>query len=213
MIAAKKRTRLFRRWLLVPAVLVFFLALLFLLRYPVLRGLGNYLIRENEPFQAEAIFILSGNPTDRGRKAAQLYFEGYAPEIVCTGENIPHDLEALGLDYPECELTRSQLLRSGVPDSAIVTIPLGASTREEKQVILSYCLDNGIKSCLVVSNRFHTRRIRKVFRKAFRSEGIQLGIIGAPHSLYRENRWWESEYGLLDVNNEYLKLLYYSVSG
>jgi hypothetical protein len=37
-------------------------------------------------------------------------------------------------------------------------------------------------------------------------------MLGANASDYREDRWWQSEGGLLFVVNEYLKLAYYLVT-
>jgi hypothetical protein len=51
--------------------------------------------------------------------------------------------------------------------------------------------------------------VNNVFRSLLEDAGIQVLIRGAPSSLYDESLWWESETGLIMVNNEYVKLGYY----
>ena len=43
----------------------------------------------------------------------------------------------------------------------------------------------------------------------FFEKGIEVKVIGASAISYSENKWWENEYGLLALNNEYVKLMYY----
>jgi hypothetical protein len=58
----------------------------------------------------------------------------------------------------------------------------------------------------------HTRRIRWVLGQLDRRQGdhrVRFLLQGASDHSYEEARWWEYEKGLIFVNNEYLKLLYY----
>jgi hypothetical protein len=50
------------------------------------------------------------------------------------------------------------------------------------------------------------------FRKRFEQAGIALCIAGAPSTTYNEKLWWAKENGLIMVNNEYIKLLYYWIT-
>lgn len=181
----------------------------FLFRYAILRSIGNFLIVGEEPQKSEILFVLSGSPVDRGTEAVKIYNAGYVRKIICTGGNKPADLSALGLDYFESQLTKSEIIRSGVPDSVVQLISEGTSTREESDVVLNYCMQHNIRSCIVLSSAFHTRRVRGVFKKKFAKENISVTICAAPASGYREDAWWESEAGLISVNNEYVKLVYY----
>lgn len=201
-----------KRWrkpLVALGIVLLLLVVLFLVRVPILRAVGNALICEDKVDRVEAMFVLSGGALDRGSEAARLYHAGIANTIVCTGENIPDDLHALGLDYPESEITKRDMMRSGVPDSAIVLLQKGTSTREEGQYILQYCQQHHLKRIMVVSDKVHTRRINRSFRANFEQAGITLLLHGAPSSSYNEATWWQYEYGLLAVNNEWIKIGYY----
>ncbi len=198
-----------RKWIWITGSILFLFVLLFLFRYSILRGIGGYLIVSEAAEKSEVMFVLSGSPVDRGTEAVKIYSESFAKKIICTGGNKPADFEALGLDYYESQLTKSEIVRSGVPDSVVLVINKGTSTNEESDVALAYCKQNNIHSCIVLSSAFHTRRVRNVFKKKLEKENIKVIICSAPARTYNESSWWESEYGMIAVNNEYVKLMYY----
>lgn len=183
--------------------------LLFIFKTPILKGVGNYLIKEHTFENIEYAFVLSGGAVDRGQFAAELYHNNKINQIICTGENQSFDIEVLNLPYLESDLSKMQLLKSKVPEQAIHLLPKGTSTFEEAQYILSFCQQKGLNECVIVSSKFHTRRIYSTFNSLFASNEIDVFIQGAPSSVYNEREWWKNEYGLLTVNNEYIKLLYY----
>jgi len=76
-------------------------------------------------------------------------------------------------------------------------------------LILKYCIDHDIKKTIILSSKFHTLRVRKVFEPVLEKNGIEVIIRGAPSTKYSEHNWWKKEAGLIMVNNEYVKLVYY----
>lgn len=184
-------------------------ALLFVLRYPIMRAAGNFLIETNEFEFVATGFALSGQALDRGTEAANLLHLGKVNSFVCVGGNQSPDLQVFGSDLLESDLTKRQIDLLTDSSFLITAIPEGTSTMEESDVILKYCLQHGIDTCLIVSSLFHTKRVANVFKDKFKNEGIFVIVHGAPSSSYDEKFWWESEYGLLALNNEYIKLLYY----
>ena len=68
----------------------------------------------------------------------------------------------------------------------------------------------GYERVLVISSLFHLRRIGQVFEAPFAQEGITVLLHGAPSDQFDEARWWQYEEGLIMLNNEYVKLLYYA---
>jgi uncharacterized SAM-binding protein YcdF (DUF218 family) len=192
-------------------LIAFFILLivLFLFRTFLLQLAGNFLIKEDNLQHADAIFVLSGDPYDRGRQAQVLFDDGYAPLIVVTGENISHNLKALGVYYAESDLTKHFLVNNGIDSTDVIILREGTSTIQEANVILDYAKANSLDKVIVVSSQFHTRRIHNFFHPMFKKENIELIVQGAPSSLYKEQEWWKAEDGLIMVNNEYVKLVYY----
>jgi uncharacterized SAM-binding protein YcdF (DUF218 family) len=204
------QTKKIIRWCLWRLGIVIFLLLAaYLFRRPIMRGLGNFLIREDEIQQSEAIFVLSGGPADRAAEAARLMKSGWAPRVICTGASVPYLFEVIGDSTDEADLTRLALEQEGVAPSKITVVHEGTSTREESQIVANYCKSKAWKRIIIVSDKFHTHRIDYAFRDIFEAAGIELILRGAPSSAYREDLWWSGESGLLMVNNEYVKLFYY----
>ena len=200
---------MYKKLLLFIGIPVFVLLLLFLFRYSLMRGAANFLVCEDSPSQTQIVFVLSGAPQERSLKAKELFKNGFCKKIICTGANHPQDFAALGMDMTEGELTKVALTRLNVPDSLIEVLKEGTSTAEESDAILKYCLEKKINQIEIVSSKFHTRRVRSVFKEKFSEKNIEVKIIGAPAVGYDENKWWDSEYGLIALNNEYVKLFYY----
>lgn len=183
--------------------------LAFVFRAPLLRAVGSYLIVEDPLEPADAIFVLGGNPFDRGAAGAQLFSEGWAAVVYSTGGSTPYNLDALQLDYTEAEVTRKRVIDSGVPARKAIALEAGTSTKEESELLLKLSQEQGFRTVIVVSDKFHTSRIKWVFGEAFEDAGIRLLVRGAGSTRYDENNWWTNEYGLIMVNNEYIKKLYY----
>lgn len=198
-----------RKIAIVFLVLLLTGVLLFLFRAPLLRSCATFLIREDSLQHADAIFVLSGGGYDRGNLTAKLYDEGWAPKIVCTGGNELPELCVFDIDTLESDMTRVNLLQHGVPDSVIVMIRQGTSTKQEANIIFDYCKRNKFKRVIIVSSKLHTYRVQDVFREKLNENGTALVVRGAPSSRFSELEWWKTENGLIAINNEWIKTFYY----
>lgn len=194
------------RW---PLAILTILLLVWLLRHPLLRAVGNHLIDEDPVVRVDAVFVLGGSVFDRGNEAARVYRQGLSDRFIFTGAPIPHALAAMGIDSTEAECTRNAAVQAGLPLELTTAMNVGTSTYEEYQALLAYAQAEQLDTVMVISSCFHLRRIGKVFRKPFRKAGITVLLHGAPSSIYDEQRWWQYEEGLIMVNNEYVKLGYY----
>lgn len=193
-------------------LILFFLLLftgLYLLRQPVLRSFATFLIHEDSLQRADAMIVLSGGGYDRGNEAAKIYHSGYVSKIICTGGNPVTEMKVFGIDTLESDMTVANLHRHNIPDSVIIDLRKGTSTKEESVIILDYCQKYSIKKVIIVSSLLHTRRAREVFHEKLHSAGIELIMHGAPSSRFDEMQWWKSEEGLIAVNNEWIKQFYY----
>lgn len=202
--------RFFRRLFFTLFVFVLLGLTAFLLRKPLLREAGNFLVVEDAPVATDAIFVLSGEAEERCTKAAELWTI-FGGRVIPTGAGVDGEIAALGLDVKDAQINRRSLMRHGVDSTAIVPLPAGTSTWEESLYILAYCQAFGLDDITVVSSKFHTRRMGWVFRKRMAGHGIRVRIMGADPIGYTVGAWWKSEKGLIFVNNEYIKLLYYQL--
>lgn len=190
-------------------LLVMAAALVHTFREPILQRIGFFLIREDAPRKAEVAFVLSGGAFDRGNEAVKLYRMGLCRRLICTGGNLSKDYESQGDTLYESDLTARHLLRMGVPQSAVKVMQSGSSTEEEVKLIGSWMQAHPKANALVISSDFHTRRIQWTLERLLPEAHRRLAVVGAECTYFNQHRWWENENGMIAVNNEYMKLLYY----
>ena len=159
--------------------------------------------------KVDAMVVLSGGGYDRGNEAVQIVHQGYTNKIICTGGNPVIELRVFNIDTLEADMTVANLKRQGIPDSLIVEIRDGTSTKEESKIILDYCKQNDLKKIMILSSKLHTHRVQEVFKKKLKQAGIEVVVRGAHNSRFDEMLWWQDEDGLIAVNNEWLKRFYY----
>jgi uncharacterized SAM-binding protein YcdF (DUF218 family) len=199
------------RWVRWPVFALALLVMLYLFHRPLLRGLGSWLWCETPLAHADVACVLGGGARERGRAAGALYVQGVADRFICTGVQVPGDVEVLGLAFTESDMTGHQVVRNGVPVDRVTSLRQGTSTQEEADALLPVLKASGADTVIIVSHRFHLRRIRGVFTERYRKSGITVLLHGAPSDVFDEAAWWRSESGMIMVFNEYAKLLYYAV--
>lgn len=185
--------------LLVFALLLF---VVYLLRRPILRALGDYWVIEDPPAQADALIVLSDDDFigSRAARAADLYHEGRAPVIVASGR-ILRPYAGIG------ELMQRDLTDRGVPASAIEIYRHQASdTLEEAQTLRSLVVEKKWRHVVVVTSNYHTRRARYIFQKVF-PLGVQVDVASAKDPAFDISDWWEHKAGLKAFLHEFVGLL------
>jgi uncharacterized SAM-binding protein YcdF (DUF218 family) len=175
--------------------------------YLVLWGMGGFLIVSSPLVHSDAVVVLSGGE-DLGRldEAIKLYKAKYAPLLILTetGETVP----SLGAHYST--VLRQDAMSMGVaPGDITITDRTVSSTYEEARVTLKLLRKDGMKSVIVVTDPFHSRRAQMTFDDVFKSSGIQVAIHPVSSDWYRASTWWMSSSGRLDTLLEYSKLFGY----
>ncbi|TVR78037.1 MAG: YdcF family protein [Chitinophagaceae bacterium] len=198
---------LLKRWWI---LLILIPLILFAARKPILKSLGNFLVYEKLPETSiDVLFVLSGNPYERANFAFQLYNQHEIDKIVCTGIIIPNNLKAAGYTDHEGMLTSIRLKELGIDSGKVMLLEIGKNTWEEINAIKKYVVDNQLENFAITSSSFHTRRIHQTVKRVFRRNKMPYAIFPAPVESFNPDIWWQDEAGLITVNNEYLKMLYY----
>jgi uncharacterized SAM-binding protein YcdF (DUF218 family) len=96
---------------------------------------------------------------DRLARAAELYHEGVARKIICSG--------GVG-KYPpaEAEIEKQFLLKAGVAEQDIIMEATSSSTAEQAMLIKQICDREGFKSIALVTSFYHEKRATFLFRGA-----------------------------------------------
>jgi len=149
--------------------LVFFSIATFLVIFytPLVWFFGDQLVVRNEPKASDAIVIFSGDGETgynnqsyqrRTIDAIHYYNSGYASFIVLSS----------GRDnaFSEVEIIRALLINRGVPMGAIKIIQnYPRSTFENVTMVKKIAIDKEVKSILLITSPYHSRRSLLVWRK------------------------------------------------
>ena len=205
-IKKKSRLNLFKQ--LVAKIgfpgLFFLLIIVLVLGFVGLRALGAYLIVSSDLQAANAIVVLSGGDESRMNEALQLYNENYARMIILTetGQTAEGYSELHSFDM------RIVLLSNGVPSgNMLITDHVVSSTRDEALAVKTIMISQQMKSAIIVTDPYHTRRALNIFKEIIKDTDIQLSIRPVHNSWYNSRTWFLKFDGWKYTILEYLKLL------
>lgn len=177
-----------------PAMLLALAAGEFLLLQSAVLGMvWPRLLMVKAPLQeADCLILLGGEQNARPVVTAGLYADGVAPLIFITG-------------FGDTNANKRALLEQGVPLSVIKVEPRSRSTLMNARLLRPMLAASGIKSALIITSPFHTRRALAVFRHEI--PGIRFGIVDAKRD------YWSTKQGIRGFNAsviaEFGKIAYY----
>jgi uncharacterized SAM-binding protein YcdF (DUF218 family) len=172
---------------------------------------GGYLDASTPPHAVDDVLVLGGGADTRPFAAAALYKAGLTKQVLLPTVK-PSPESADGLAPVDHDIMRQVLLKRGVPDDAIVLLPGEVnSTADEARSLGRYLDEHPGRRVAVVTNDYHTRRARWIFRSELGDRGTDLPFFAAPTDNFDANDWWRSESGCMQYSDEYLKLLAYLV--
>lgn len=183
--------------------------------YPTVLGrLGAYLVVEDPLQPASAILVLSGRSPVRTLEAARLYKDGWAPQVIL---NQPwrkqefYALQTLGIDFVEShEYDREVLLRSGVPDEAILVIEEEVeNTLAELRAVLRVLSPSKDTTLIIVTSNYHTRRTSMIWNYLTGGEVKTIVRWTRRDTSFDTAKWWKNRTSVLYLVNEYMGLINY----
>ena len=225
-----------RRWLTVFAVVGCLLAAAYVSRTQLLTCAALPLVSTDNGHlrKADAVMVLGGGSDTRSFEAARVFRDELAPVLLLANQE-PGRAAELGLDRSGTEITLDVLTKIvGIPPDKIVLIgtrgearwsdqagqgklleewrALGfvTSTFEEAKTLQRWCEAHGAGSVIVVTNTLYSRRVRRIFRKVL-GDTIHLQVATTDSLKFNDEDWWRTEEGLIAVNNEWVKTVYYWV--
>lgn len=152
---------------------------------------------------SDAIVLLAGSYEERGPVAASLYRAGYAGYIILTDDGV---MEGWSREHQRnlyaIEQSESDLVKRGVPLPAIIRLPFHKSgTVYDALAVKDYANKHKLRSILLVTSDYHTRRSLWIFQRVLRN--LPTNILIAPAS--SQTPFFP------DIVLEYLKLTYYRI--
>ncbi len=161
-----------------------------LFRHALLAALGRALVEDDGIQKADCILVPGGdNAGSRILRAAQLAEAGYAPYVLVDGP--------AGLMGHESDTTIRYATLQGFPAALFhpVWLPRGLdATSEEMKYLASGVLkQNNIKTVLLVTSNFHTRRAAHFLRKE--APWLKVIAVPAPDPYFTPDAWWKTRNG------------------
>ena len=198
-----------------PIFVLVSIAVAWMARAPILRGLAEWWVVSDPLDRADAIVILTGRLDVRPFAAAALYQRGMAPQVLFS-RAAPGPIDALRLRLLPQQTERpvrylvSLLSRLGVPDEAMVELGQDvSSTYDEARALGDWARSSGARSLIIPTDEFTTRRIRWIFQRQLGPMGVRVMVQPVEPPEYKVDEWWRSTNGLLEFQNEVIKYVYY----
>lgn len=146
------------------------------------------------PAKADVIVVLGGDGPARADHASDLWLEGRAPIILISGDG-------------DCFSIRYQMMRNGVPRSAIQVECLSGSTWQNALYSAPYLERLNVRSAIMVTNWFHSRRAVESFAAICPHIRWISSVVEPRRSFWRTV---SGPYGIA-ILKEYPKLLWYKL--
>lgn len=161
-----------------------------------LPSIYSYLDVAQPPRPANLLVVLGGH-SYRAATAAELYHDGYASQILISGNE-----ENISESY-------NMLIERQIPKEDIVIVEGANNTWDEARLNIEYMRANGIQSALLITTRPHTRRAQAIYDTLNDGHKIELTTVAALYDNYDSSDWWQSSSLRNFVFREYSKMVFY----
>ncbi len=175
----------------------------------VLPGLCRWLDVGEAPVCADHVFVLPGDETYRPITAAAVFKAGLAENVLIPETDANADVRD-GLKPQTADVLRRILLHRGIPRDKVLCLT-GASrtTFEDATALSAYLETRPDDRVIVVTNAYHTRRARFIFRRVMGDTADRLQFVAAPNPGFAEKTWWQNRSSANAVLSENVKLGFY----
>jgi len=170
----------------------------------LLAALGGQILVVEKPRKAEVIVVVGGEGNLRIQRGLQLLRKGYAPRLVITARTTWHLF-----GWTEADLARQFVsqLEPGLAQLTSVVQITAQCTWEEAAQVKEFLASMGVRSALLVTSQYHSRRALSIFRRML--PGIQCGIVAVPEPYLFGIHWWQHREWAKSTFHEWIRLLWW----
>lgn len=168
-----------------------------------------------ESRNADYIIVLMGSPTNRPAAAAKAVINGFAPKLLMA-DCETNALEEANIMPRESLVSKTLAERQGLLSNQIEIISSAkrvTSTVDEALAFRDYFKSQQIKPkrIIIATSWYHSSRAKWIFEKALFDMPIQIDSIAIAEPKFDSTNWWNSEFGMIVVFEEYIKWMRYLV--
>lgn len=160
---------------------------------------GHYLVHAEAPRRAEAAVVLAGDSWGlRVLRGGELHREGFVPIVLVSG---PPGMYG----FYESDLAVKFATGRGFPVEAFEALHIDYhSTQEEAHLIVQELKRRKIRSILLVTSDYHTRRSERIWR--YIAPWLEVRVVAATDKYFRRDQWWADRESSKRVFSEWTKL-------
>jgi hypothetical protein len=179
-------------------------------RIQVLRQAGWALVSD-DPVDPADVVVISVDAGGAGvLEAADLVDRGIATRVaVLADRETEEDREFVRRGMPDQDVAHRsvrQLISLGVLEAERIARPVSGTT-DVGRMLVDWCDERGFDSVVVVTRSSHSRRLRRVLRRATRDGELKVMVRVSSYSDFDPDRWWETRSGIRTAIVELQKLL------
>lgn len=169
------------RWWKAIVVGLFSLAVLATI---VVLSIGWFIAPQDPLRKADVIVVVSGGDTvERTDEGVRLWKDNWAPKIAFAGA-------AADRGVSNAVVMRQRAVNQGVPLDATMIEEKSTNTKENAELLKPILDAQNMKTVILVSSPYHTRRVKTTFQKVY---GKDYTFIAHPakDSLWARSSWWK----------------------
>jgi hypothetical protein len=189
----------FRRRLALSVLVAGVLAAGVAMRRPMLRAAGRLLVVDDPVEPVDAIVLPQWSGAAGAIDASDLVRDGKTRRLFLLPEparRADEELARRGIAYMNGNLNLVTLLHSLGVGGVEVISDAAVGTEDEGRVLVDWCGQRQLHSVIVVSSPDHSRRVRRVLRRALRGSSTKVIVRAARFSSFDPDQWWNSRDGM-----------------
>jgi uncharacterized SAM-binding protein YcdF (DUF218 family) len=156
----------------------------------------------DQPVRSDVILVLAGETEQRPAQAMQLLKQGFGSRVIF---DVPADAKAYGSTYMHLA---EQWAAEQEQASALSICPIhGLSTKAEAADAAECLRKSGVRSVLLVTSDFHTRRALSIFRK--QDPAWTFSVAAAYDDTQFGARWWTHRQWAKTNVDEWLRMFWW----
>ncbi len=147
-------------------------------------AVGWFIAPQDKLEKADAIIVVSGGDTAaRTETGVRLWKENWAPKLIFAGA-------AADGGTSNAAVMRGQAVGQGVPADATFIEERSGTTRENAEFLKPVLEAQNVRTAILVSSPYHTRRLKVTFDRVY-GDSVHFLVYPAPDARWSRSSWWK----------------------
>ena len=187
---------------------------LFLFRFPLAKGLGKFLAKQDPLQRCEVIFAPASRVETNFLYSVQLFKEGWGDRLLATAPKVSPMTKKFRETYGLTSCSYASVLqqvfqKEGLPLENLIVMENSLSSFNDCQLLHGYWSQHPFRSVIVVTDAPHARRMRMAMDKVFGDTGVKILSCPSFPDTPLSDFFAEDDDYVMFVFEEYVKIVAY----